>query len=233
MSTLKKKIEAYLESKKDAWSPTTMNSEAPRLRALAEHLDGNPETLWKALQEKKPYSRVTTWTRAVAFWAFAYPGKDNPYEEFRMKKANFFKNAYQPKRVELTYEEALSKVKAIDDEAIRFRALDMLKGAVRYAESAQPKGREYIVGKGRKKRPDFRPEKEGPAFTQSYHTFWRKLKEATGLTPHDLRKLALTHAAENGAEAADLMEIAGWSTIGTATYYLQPKRTNKLKGFLK
>jgi integrase len=233
MSLIKKRIAEYLDSKKNSWSPTTLEMETSRLNGLAEVLDGNPKRLWKELERYNSYTRVSMYGRVCTFWDAAFPNKANPYTEWREKNRNFFKNAYEPKRVSLTYEEALKKVKAIEDEAIRARALDIIKGAVRWAESEQPKGREYIVGKGSKKRPDFRPETEGPAFTQSYDTFLRKLKAATGLTPHALRKLALTHAAENGAEAADLMEIAGWKNITTATYYLQPKRVNKLKGFLK
>lgn len=233
MSSIKRKIAEYLESKKNSWSPKTLHVENCRLNKLAEVLDGDPKKLWKALDEYGHYTRVNMYGRVATFWGEAFPNKANPYAEWRKKNQNFFKNAYEPKRVPLSYDEALTKIKLIDDEAIRSRAMDMLKGAVRWSESEQPKGREYIMGKGRKKRPDFRPDVEGPEFTQSYDTFLRKLRKATGLTPHDLRKLALTRAAENGAEAADLMEIAGWKEISTAKFYLQPKRVNKLKGFLK
>lgn len=231
--SIKKRIAEYLDDKKNSWSPTTLKVETSRLNGLAEVLDGDPKRLWKALDSYGPYTRVNMYGRVCTFWDEAFPSKPNPYTAWRDKNANFFKNAYEPKRVSLSYDEALTKIKAIEDEAIRARALDILKGAVRWAESEQPKGRDYIVGKGRKKRPDFRPETEGPAFTQSYDTFLRKLRKATGLTPHDLRKLALTHAAESGAEAADLMEIAGWKSITTAALYLQPKRTDRLKKFLK
>lgn len=228
---MKTQIEAYLNSKQNAWSPVTLKKEGYRLRALAAHIDGNAETLWQALQTMAPYSRLTAWTRVTAFWAETFPGKENPYEVFRTKNANYFKNAYQRKAVPLTYEEARARIDAISDVGVKGRALTLLSSAQRYCESVQNGEAGAVVGKGGKHRADLRNAVDG--FSGTYHQFWKALKEATGLTPHMLRKLALTRAAENGAQAQDLMEIAGWSSIQTASIYLQPKRVEKLKEFLK
>lgn len=228
---MKNAIDTYLASKTNSWSPTTLQKESYRLRALAPHINGNANTLWQALQGMKPYSRVTAWTRVTAFWAESFPGQDNPYETFRSLNANFFKNSYQRKAVPVTYAEAKERISAIQTAAIRDHALALLASAQRYCESVQGGDSGSVVGKGGKVRADLRSG--SAAFSGTYHQFWKALKEETGLTPHMLRKLALTRAAENGAQAQDLMEIAGWSSITTAGWYLQPQRVEKLKEFLK
>jgi hypothetical protein len=228
-----KLIEQYIASKANAWSPATLKSELHRLRSVADHLNGDAEALWAAIQHLKPYSRLTLWTRVTAFWADMFPNQPNPYDVFRRANANWFKNAYQRKKVPLTYEEAKALIYGISDAGVRGHALTILLSAVRYAESnqpAQPDG--TLLGKGAKVRTDLRPDGAKP-FERSYCTFLRALKASTGLTPHALRKLALTHAAERGAQAQDLMEMAGWSSIVTASWYLQPKRKETLKGFLR
>ena len=224
-------IQKYLASKTNAWSPVTLTKETYRLTSLAHAIDGNAETLWMELQRLAPYSRQTAWTRVTAFWAESFPGQENPYETFRTKNANYFKHAYQRKAVPLTYDEAKERIDSIADLAIKSRALTLMQTAQRYCESVQASDIGSVVGKGGKLRADLRGATDD--FTGTYHQFWKALKKATGLTPHMLRKLALTRAAENGAQAQDLMEIAGWSSIVTAGRYLQPKRVEKLKEFLK
>lgn len=228
---MKNAIQKYIDSKQNAWSPVTLKKEAYRLYSLAHVINGNAEALWQELQRLAPYTRQTAWTRVTAFWAESFPGNENPYEMFRTKNANFFKNVYKRKAVPISYDEAKARIEGIACAEVRAHALALLSSAQRYSESVQGKQDGVVVGKGGKVRVDLRTSADG--FAGSYHQFWRALKEATSLTPHMLRKLALTRAAENGAQAQDLMEIAGWSSIQTASWYLQPKTVARLKEFLK
>src|SRR5690606_33478342 len=57
----------------------------------------------------------------------------------------------------------------------------------------------------------------------SYATVARRLSDATGgWTPHDLRHSRLTHAGEDGATEADLMNLSGHKDRRTLQRYLRP-----------
>lgn len=227
-------ITSYLSSKTNAWSPATLRSEKSRLTSVAPHLDGKPATLWKALAPLAPYSRVTSYTRATAFWAWltaeGLQSGPNPYSQWRLANSKLFENAYISKPVLSSYEEVRAKLEDLTYTAEGKRALELLLSAQRWCESSQQGA--TVTGKGGKIRDNYRPEIEGPDYTRSYTTFRRWLKANTGLTPHALRKLALTHLANTGAQAADLCAVSGWSSITTAYRYLQPKRTEMLKEML-
>lgn len=230
-------IKAYLESKKNSWSETTLRSEASRLSAVGHLLNGNPQILLDHLATQKPYTRLTTWTRVTAYWAWLVqeglePGP-NPYEKFRRDNARLFKNSYQRKDVPLTYEQAKEAIGKIEDEAIRCRALQILYTGLRVSEATQPIDKEnsVIVGKGSKLRPVYGPKVEGKNYEGSYSTFRRALKQV-GLRPHDLRKLFATKLVEAGFREADLLKIMGWSSIMTAQYYLQPKKDEDIREVL-
>jgi integrase len=214
-----------------AWSPTTQATARAALNKVLPYVNGKPEDLWAALQQQKPYTRQTTWTRVALFWGWCHPSQPNPYKEWRNKHALAFKNVYQKERVDVTYDEARSRIDKIDDLSIRRRALEILGSAQRFAESCQSNKEGRIIGKGAKPRPDFRPELPGPSYDKSYTTFYRALKKV-GLKPHTLRKLALTRMVDKGATAYDIMEVAGWSSIQTAASYVQPKNTDRLKKLL-
>jgi integrase len=225
---------AYIEAHKMAWSPSTLKSETLRLKRWAPHLNGNAQELFDKLSAcLGRYTIVTTWTRVVDYWGWCNPGQPNPYRMFREENARLFKHAYQSKKVGITYEEAFEAINTRLRGPVRERALDLLGGGVRWCESTQPKSdAAVIVGKGGKLRADFRPNGQD-SFDKSYETFRKTLKASTGLTPHSLRKLAATRAAEKGASAADLCEIFGWSSIQTAFRYLQPKKVEQLKGLMR
>jgi integrase len=225
-------IDKYIKYHALSWSYTTQKSERSRLLRLVPYLTGNPELLWNAIQDRGAYTRVTTWTRVTAFWDWLIQERHknhNPYDKWRTKHANLFKNSYVKERLEITYEEAKARLNTISDPSIRRRAFEILGSAQRYSESDQEG--EEITGKGSKPRPNLRPELSGPSFDKSYHTFYRALKKV-GLKPHTLRKLALTRLVDKGATAYDLMEVAGWSSIQTASSYIQPRETNRLKELL-
>jgi integrase len=225
---MKNLIKQYVDSNKLSWSPTTQKSELARLMALAPQLDGDPETLWAALQVYKPYTRITTWTRVVAFWDWCGK-KSNPYRQWRKTHSRLFKNAYTKERLDITYEEAEKRIETIMDQRIRNTAIDILKSAQRSSEALTHRAPDgMVIGKGNKRRPDFRPELSGPSYDGPYITFYRALKKV-GLKPHTLRKLALTRLVDKGATAYDLMEVAGWSSVQTASSYIQPKNIDRLK----
>jgi integrase len=225
-------IDKYLESKKLAWSPSTLRSESARLRALREALvDGSPAKLWEAMERSgmAPYSRCTTWTRVVQLvdWAagaglLRLPGGVNPFKTWRNENARLFKNAYVRQHPELTFEDAEKRVRALRPDVAR-RALEILYSALRYAESDTHDGKS-VVGKGGLERKVYVPEVGGPAYELSYSTFVRHLK-AAGLKPHDLRKLAAMRIVEQGANEFELCEIMGWTSLAPAMSYIKANKS--------
>lgn len=225
----------YLDSKKGAWAESTLRSEEHRLNGLLPHLNGDAPALWKALASLKPYSRVTAFTRACSFYSFliakGHVAGPNVYDAFREENARLFKNAYQPKALSISFEEAKRRIAEIKDEAIRNRALRLLSGGLRFTESATLQDG-HVVGKGGKRRRVFCQETTGDVYTGSYQTFFRALKKV-GLKPHDLRKLCATKLVEAGLKEADLMKVMGWNSIITAKSYLQPKLDDELADVFK
>lgn len=223
-------INKYLEAHKNIWAPTTLRSETFRLNALAPCINGNPHTLLNNLDYMKPYSRLTAYIRVAALYTWAidegHIQGPNPYTKFKKKNRRLFANAYTKETLELTYDDARKRIEAIQDEAIRRRALELLGGAQRWCESGSNSN--TVIGKGGKARPNFAPRLTGPDYRKSYSTFYKALKQI-GLKPHTLRKLALTRLVDKGATEYDLMAVAGWSSIQTASSYVQAKRTDKLK----
>jgi len=221
-------IEAYIDSKKFAWAPSTIRSEEFRLKGVADFLDGNPETLWRAIQEMKPYARQTLWTRIIDFWSFFNPNKENPYDRFRKTNARLFKNVYVRTKPDLSYEEAKLRISRITNDVYRNRAIQILESGLRFEESNHINRDGTVSGKGGKIRNVF----TAPSDTNiSYFSFYRALK-AVGLKPHDLRKLFLSRLVELGANEFELCSIAGWSNINTASSYIKTN-PNRLTDLVK
>lgn len=230
MTDYKAKAAEYISSRKNKWSPTTLRSEQHRLTTLVPLMPLGPEALWSSLSHLKPYSRVTYFSRAIDFarWMDAALGKQ--YDDWRDANAQLFKHQYTPRKVGMTYEEAKKRILTIEEKAIKEKALQLLGSAQRWSESIQEG--EVVVGKGGKQRSNLSTWTLDGQNGCSYWGCYRKLRQL-GLSPHLLRKLALTRAAENGATSADLVAIAGWSSIQTASYYLQPKEDERLKALLR
>lgn len=229
---MKTLIEKYIEDKKYAWSPTTCRSERHRLNAVCDVLDGNPDSLFNHVIGLAPYTRVTLWTRVVSFWDYLIEEgiKDgpNPYRTFRKKNAKAFKNCYAPKLPTFGYEEARQAIERIARPESKAKALQLLEGGLRYAESLTLEGGE-VTGKGGKKRKVF---VDGVTFGISYRTFLRDLKDV-GLTPHLLRKLQATRLAQKGATEADLCAVFGWASFQTARVYVAPRKEERLRELLR
>ncbi len=223
-----KAIVEYIDDQKLAWAPTTLKSEKARLRAVAEHLDGDPMNLWTALSTRGAYTRLTAWQRVTHFWmwcqehGYAKEGA-NPYETFRTKNARQFKGAYKRKTPTITFDQARALCESLPDPAIRRRALTILGSGLRYAESGSVKADGTVVGKGSKIRTIYSPDVDGPEFTGTYFHF-RKALATVGLKPHDLRKLFATRLVELGCNEHDLKELMGWQDIRMAQYYVSANK---------
>lgn len=223
MKNIKKYMADYLQSKQLAWAPSTQKSEEARLSAVIDDLNGDAEALWKLLvsRDMAPYARLTTWIRVTNFWGYLNAQghvRGNPYQVFKEMNARLFKHTYQPKKPEISYEEAEARIKEIEDESIRRRALEILGSGMRWTESGTH-SHGGVSGKGSKNREVYVPEVGGPEYHGTYQTFRRALGKV-GLKPHDLRKLFLTKLVELGANEFELMEAAGWESISPARSYI-------------
>lgn len=227
-----KLIQMYLDDKRLAWAPTTLKSERYRLQGIVGFVTGDALVLWNALSQHGAYSRLTIWIRVTDMWQWAldegHLSGGNPYRAFKKKNARLFKHVYEKKIPEITFDEAKARIAGIADAAIRRRATELLVSGLRWAESGRVEAGS-VVGKGSKRRDVFVPEIEGPEFTGCYETFRLALKEV-GLAPHDLRKIFLNRVVELGATEFDLRQIAGWSSIATASSYIKANsdRTKRL-----
>lgn len=207
-------IQAYIESKKYAWAPTTLEKERSRLVALEPFITGDPEFLWKNLGGYKPYTRVTAWTRAADYWKFK-TGQDI-YHNWRKENARVFKNTYQKTIPEIGYREAKEKISKIQDQEIQRKAYQLLKGGLRYRESLTIQSG-HCTGKGGKQRKVFVKEVE---WGRSYDTLRRALRKV-GLKPHDLRKIRVMDLCRKGARPEEICAVTGWSNYNTAQSYIQ------------
>lgn len=224
---MKTLIQKYLEDKALAWSVTTALSESHRLNAVAPFLDGNARTLWDNIQHLGGYSRLTTWSRVCDFYTWLVENKHTDtggdYRAFRKKNAKQFKNVYNPKTPELSFEEASERIESLAPE-FRDKARQLLSGGLRYSESFTLSGGR-VVGKGNKTREAFTEE---ATYTRSYRTFLRAL-QSVSLTPHMLRKICASRLAREGLREADLCKAMGWSSFKTAAVYLAPLQTQQIQ----
>jgi integrase len=238
-------INQFLEKKKTAWSNTTLKSTAAFLRNYAELIKkGNPEAFLTSLQNEKKnaYTIQTYFIHAGNFYEFLYPAKENVYRLYRKENRNVFKHAYQSKKVEVSYETVRNTLEQAAQSPERDACLYILKTAQRASEAGLVRRigehREHsgddqtIRGKGGRERLHLGAGLDLSVTGTTYYRVRSYLQSLFGISPHALRKLALTRAAERGAQAADLCEIAGWSSIQTAIRYLQPQRAEILRGFL-
>lgn len=229
-NNIKDAINKYIESKALAWSPSTMKSERARLGAVVEVLSKvglDPAALYEELvKTHKPYTIKTLFTRLSNLELEVFGTAK--FKTFKSTHARLFRNAYKKERVQLTMSDAVARINQLKDPAIKAKAFELLYSGMRYTESTTLKDG-TVVGKGGKVRTVFVPiTNHDMRYTGTYMAFWRALK-AVGLKPHTLRKLRATNLIEQGASLPDLMEIMGWSSVQTASIYLQPKRQEELK----
>lgn len=238
---LAKEIERYIDSKKSAWSPSTLNSEKYRLRGVTQEQLADPAALFAYLKDErklKAYPLKTAFIRAGELVDFLMsegkiPQGVNAVKLYMRENANAFKHAYAKKAVDVTFEEAAERINKMENEELRKKALQLLYTGMRYAESLTLNSENQVVGKGGWHR-EVPMAKDVPAdgYEASYTTLYRHLKKL-GLTPHMLRKLCATKLVELGAQEADLMKIMGWRSSQMASIYVQAKRERSLMTELK
>lgn len=229
-------IEAYIESKKESWSPSTMKSEGYRLRGITkEHLT-DPAALYSYLKDErklKPYPLKTAFVRVGELVDFAMqtgvlPEGRNLVKAYMSEHANKFKQAYRPKSVGITFEEAAARINKIEDQGIREKALELLFTGMRVSESKTVTDDGIVEGKGGWHREvPLAKEMRARDFNRHRSTLYRHLKKI-GLTPHMLRKLFATKLVEEGAREADLMKLMGWRSSAMAAVYVQAQREKEL-----
>ena len=231
---MKELIEQYIEHKSLSWSPSTVRSERYRLRRLIGHDVQDPRALFLKLRmEMKLYSLKTLFVRAGEFYQWLMDsghveGNQNVFKTFLKENAGAFKGVYAKEKVSVTFKEAREAIHGISDAEVRARALRLLTTGMRYSE-ADTEESGYIRGKGSKERRLFGNHQGGDAaaFSKSYSTFRRYLKDV-GLKPHTLRKLFASELVHNGVDVSDLQTIMGWSSMQTASSYLQPRKDSEL-----
>jgi integrase len=226
---LRKSIEAYIESKKGAWSANTIRSETYRLKGiegalLRSGLD-NPKMFYEIMAPgMQAYSLRTMFIRAVALTEFM---GIKVFREFFETNTQLFKYVYKTKYVAVTFEEAKKKIlKEVTNEQVQRVALLMLTTGMRIHEAIKYDGSGQVEGKGGRIRPVFSKEaSNAPGLGE--HTIRRELAKV-GLKPHDLRKLAATALAKAGFNEIDILYTMGWESMQTAVRYLQPQRDGEL-----
>jgi site-specific recombinase XerD len=224
MNTMNQMIEMYLADKQLAWAPTTLKSESHRLHAAAPMLNGNPLKLWQSLEHHGPYGRATIWTRVSDFWQWCLDNNHisggNPYRAFKQKNARLFKNVYERKTPEISFEEARARIATIQDNDVRNLAEQLLASGMRVSEPKTRDANGNVVGKGSKSRRVYGCNASDGYNVVNYQKLRRALA-AVGLKPHDLRKIFLTRLVELGANEFELCKVAGWESISTASSYIK------------
>lgn len=227
---MKELIEAYLNTKKFAWEDTTLKSERARLQAHADKIPQGPEAHYLAIKDSLgAFSIKKIFQRCAAFETFTY--KTTRYQEFMDTNRRLFKHVYEKEKIEIGFEEARIKILAIKDPEVRAKALDLLTTGMRWSESFTIDGQGTVVGKGGKRRRVY--NSKAARFIRSYSTFLRKLYRATGLKPHTLRKIYVTHLLRQGIPIHEVKDIVGHKSIETTAIYAQSRKEEELSDTLR
>lgn len=223
-------IEKYLESKKLAWEESSLKSERARLSANVPGMVNGPAAHFEELSKTKHRNTIKTiFIRLASFEEFAY--QTNKYRTFLKTHRNLFKHVYQREKIDISFEEAKKRILAIKDEEVRNKALQLLATGMRWSESFTLDAQNMVTGKGNKRRRIY--NSTSAQFIRSYATFWRTLKRETGLKPHTLRKLYVTHLLRNGLPIHEVKDIVGHSSIETTALYAQAPKEEALSDKLR
>lgn len=222
-------MKQYIEAQTNRWSKTTLKSESARLLANVEAYEAKTaEAAWNLLKEKglAPYSIKITMIRLADCKAFH---GDASWKLWIRQNANLFKNAYKKETIDVEFKALESAILGIVQDNYRRLAQEILHSGLRSSEALH-RHVDHVNGKGGKVRPVFaKPlleQAERSALT--YKGLWAACK-SVGIKPHTLRKAFATKLARSGRVGeADMLRIMGWSSIQTASSYLQPHRDAKL-----
>jgi len=230
---VQKLVNEYLEYWGKIWSSSTLRSETSRLSAAVPFIDqvlNKNEKIAIALEQLnlKPYAEKTLLIRCKHF--VDYSGiTPNPFCSYLKQSQTKYRHAYKKETVEITYEQARSRIEGISEPAVKQAALFLLETGLRANELGKvTEG--SVIGKGGKKRVVY--SDKTPINTPSYRSLHYELKKI-GLKPHTLRKLFATKLVENGFNGFELCRVMGWESINTATSYLQLKADEELKSRIK
>ena len=231
-------VNQYIKSKQGSWAATSTRSESSRLHTILAFLSmTDAEKLYSQLAAagKLPYTIKTTFIRVGDFFEYCYPSHPNPYKDLLKRDSKRFKNAYIPERLAVNFNDAKEKISEMKDERCRKLAYFILHSGLRAREALSYSGSDsgWVMGKGARMRRVFNSEL-APVRNEgvTYLTFYRSLR-AVGLKPHTLRKLAATEMAKGGLKEADLLHVMGWSSMQTASIYLQPTNDAALESRLQ
>jgi hypothetical protein len=223
-------IEKYLDTKKLSWELTSLKSERARLLANAHHMKLGPQEHYLKLKDTHGAYTIKTIFKRLAHFETQMLGTTK-YRDFLKTHRNLFKHAYEKEKIEIGFEEAVLRIKSIKDPSIRAKAIQLIQSGSRWSESFTIDAKGVVTGKGRKRRKLYNVAPVD--FPYSYSTFLRKLKKATGLKPHSLRKLFATRALAIGLSLPELMTVMGWESVETATSYLQSRKEEELGNTLR
>ena len=226
---MKEIYDEYIESKTAVWAATSIKSESSRLNSYWSLINGDPGPLWKAFTANlQPYARATYWTRVSAFWEWGIKYKKftspNPYQIFREENVQCFRNVYLKKPCGMNLPSLREKIESIpaEYEDIKNAFRLMLAGGLRKCELHTITEDGYVKGKGGKVRKVYVPKLTGPVADKArYSTMLKLAHRYLGITPHKIRSAKMSAMArKDGMTLKDLMEFAGWSSMGTADSYL-------------
>ena len=224
-------VQNYIQSKSNSWAPSTLRSEQARLRSCLDLINKGPEALYEVGSKLYgAYTLKTLFIRAGEVYSFCYPAAVNPFKAFMLANTRLFKYVYNKEILEVSYEEACSRIADIKSTAIRELANFMLHTGLRADEVIRYKDDGLITGKGGKPRKVL--TLQGLQYPRNHGISYSQLHKAlaeVNLKPHTLRKLYASKLAAAGLKGADLMSLMGWSSIQTASLYIQPKEEASLR----
>lgn len=221
-------IDAYINSKKLAWSQATITSERSRLKTHAKALESDDASaVYQQLLDNgyKPYTIKTMFVRFSAY--LQWSKKNDIFGAFLEQNSRLFKSAYVKDKVPVTYGDVIKYIDSIQDGTVREHLRFLIRSGVRISESYSTG--DMVIGKGNKTRKVF---VAAPTLRASKTALKRALAPL-GISPHDLRKLCATRLVERGASPQDLCYVMGWSDIKTAYNYLQPKKDEEIARMLE
>lgn len=224
-------IEKYIESQENAWTSTSFKTELSRLRAHSTLVTGQPSDLHEGLKRKGLSGSTikTVFVRVADYWGWLnrLRNEDNPYHLYMEKHARVFKRVFVKQVVNMSFDEALSKLEQATMAPERKAYLvSLLNTGARVSELENVGADQHITGKGGKSR--FVPDAKQQSMPCSHVTLWRELKRHVGLTPHDLRRLFATKMKQAGMDIKDIASLLGHSNIQTTFKYLQSETNNEL-----
>ncbi len=224
------KIEAYLDSKKNSWSESTMKSERARLAAIPLRLLSSPEQLLLHFKNMgyAPYTINTMFIRAAQLSAFIGGEAAHLLSDYMRNNSRVFRGAYTARTVGASFDATLEAISTRMTGKFRDVALGLLYTGLRISELMSLDETGHVIGKGRKFRKVINHEKAVKLLHSELPKFRSELRRATGLYPHSLRKLAATRAVELGAREAELLKMFGWSSMQTASIYVQARNIEEI-----